>query len=211
MAIIENMLSGFSRFREAYYGSEHGLYSNLTKIGQRPQMLVISCSDSRVDPAILFGTEPGDLFMVRNVANLVPTYAPDDRLHGTSTAIEYAVRDLGVPDILVLGHAQCGGIGALCSHATGQKLAKRDFLSPWLSIASKAIQPELEKDDPATLNQRAEQACIRQSLQNLRTFPWISRRLEDEEIRLHGWWFDLEHGAMWVYEDESDQFVCRAS
>ena len=110
-------------------------YSKLTKRGQKPKAIIISCSDSRVDPAILFGARPGDLFVVRNVANLVPPYQPDDGYHGISAAIEYGVRDLGVREIVVLGHAFCGGIKALCSHAQGDEQSDREFITPWIKIA----------------------------------------------------------------------------
>ena len=119
MPTIERLLQGFSSFRETYFENDNTLFEQLSREGQKPSTLLISCSDSRVDPAILFGVEPGDLFIVRNVANLVPPYEPDARLHGTSSAIEFAVRDLEVSHIITLGHSNCGGIHALCRHLQG--------------------------------------------------------------------------------------------
>lgn len=206
MKHVPRLLSGFKAFHKRYFEVETNLYETLSKQGQNPHVLVIACSDSRIDPAILFDAAPGDLFTVRNVANLVPTYSPDEERHGTSSAIEYAVRDLGVSDILVLGHAHCGGIGAACGEATGTPLPKRDFLSAWLSIARSTINAELSDPDTATLPQRAEQASIRLSVRNLMTYPWVASRVERGEMRLHGWWFDIDAGTLWALDDAKTNF-----
>jgi carbonic anhydrase len=206
MSIIPSLLSGFEAFQKSYFGAETDLMARLARQGQEPQMLVIACSDSRVDPALLFGVEPGDLFMVRVVANLVPPYDPHAPLPAVSAAIEYAVRDLNVPEIMVMGHAQCGGIGGLCADLAGNDLADRDFLKPWITTARAAVAGEMENPDKDSLARRAEQAALRHSLRNLRGFPWIAERLAAQRLRLHGWWFDLDEGAIWAYDDDQDIF-----
>lgn len=187
MTEIDKLLSGFAGFRAARFSTE--TFRALARNGQEPHMLVIACSDSRVDPAILFGAEPGELFVVRNVANLVPPYQPDGNYHGTSAAIEFAVRDLGVSHILVLGHSSCGGIAALAAEGG----AERDFIGPWMSLAADAC--------PCGGAREREQASIRASVGNLRTFPWIAAREAAGELTLHGWWFDLEAGRLWQLGD----------
>ena len=195
MLPIERLLQGFSSFRESYFENDNTLFEQLSREGQKPSTLLISCSDSRVDPAILFGVEPGDLFIVRNVANLVPPYEPDARLHGTSSAIEFAVRDLEVLHIIILGHSNCGGIHALCRHLQGERL-ERDFIERWVSIAADAVKPYV-RDEPSC----SEQAAIRASVENLKTFPWITERVESGRLSLHGWWFDLDVGELTVISE----------
>ena len=212
MSIIPSLLTGFGNFRKSYFGPGNDLMARLASQGQAPQMLVIACSDSRVDPALLFGVQPGDLFMVRVVANLVPPYDRDAPLPAVSAAIEYAVRDLQIPEIMVLGHAQCGGIAGLCGELAAKQadqnpLAARDFLSPWLVSARDAVAAEMDNADTDSLARRAEQAAIRQSLENLKGYPWIARGLAEANIRLHGWWFDLEQGSIWAYAEEEDRFL----
>ena len=132
--MITPLIDGFQQFRDDFFGEDKSFFSRLVQRGQKPKIMVISCADSRVDPAILFGTRPGELFMVRNVANLIPPYAPDAGLHGVSAAIEFGVRDLMVEHLVVLGHAFCGGIQALCTHhrhlaETGNPQRNRGFVS----------------------------------------------------------------------------------
>lgn len=206
MSMIPSLLAGFGDFQKSYFGPGNDLMARLASQGQEPQMLVIACSDSRVDPALLFGIQPGDLFMVRVVANLVPPYDPAAPLPAVSAAIEYAVRDLKVPEIMVMGHAQCGGIGGLCAHLAGDDLAGREFLKPWITTARDAVAAEMDNPDKDSLARRAEQAGLRSSLQNLRGFPWIAERLAAGDLRLHGWWFDLNEGAIWAYDDDQDAF-----
>jgi carbonic anhydrase len=190
MSKIEQLLQGFERFREDYFEKDTALFRKLATHGQKPSTLLISCSDSRVDPAILFGVAPGELFVVRNVANLVPPYEPDNRLHGTSSAIEFAVRDLKVSQIIILGHSNCGGIHALCNHIRGE-VSEREFIARWVSIAAEAVEPYVDQS-----SHYAEQAAIRASVQNLKTFPWIEERVLAGDLTIHGWWFDLGAGEL---------------
>ncbi len=182
--------------------------------GQHPEILMIGCSDSRVDPALLTQSEPGELFMVRNVANLVPPYQPDGSYHGTSAAIEYAVRVLGVSEIIVMGHSQCGGIQGLIRLRSGE-VAQDDFVSPWVSIAGSALDPYI---DQATSNVKdsegfdhwpsvAERAVVRTSVDNLMTFPFVRERVEQRTLNLHGWWFDLGSGELWGLDMTTKMFA----
>lgn len=198
MSETEKLLKGFADFRETYYEKDTSLFQQLSTQGQSPHTLLIACSDSRVDPALLFGVKPGELFVVRNVANLVPPYQPDTRLHGTSSAIEFAVRDLKVSQIIVLGHSNCGGIHALCRHLKGEVL-EREFIERWVSIAADAVSPHV--DNPP---QDAEQAAILASVENLKTFPWIDKQIKSGELTLHGWWFDITFGELSIVSSTAD-------
>ena len=207
MTNIKSLVSGFDTFRKTYFETNPDLFHTLSTDGQKPHTLVIACSDSRIDPALIFGAEPGDLFVVRNVANLVPEYAPDQVPNSASTAIEYAVRDLGVSNILILGHAQCGGIGAACSHAAGGDLSARDFLESWVETAANAIIAEFGAVSDDVTGRKAEQASLKKSMQNLSTFPWVAERVANGSLDLHGWWFDLEGGKLWGLDDTGADFI----
>jgi carbonic anhydrase len=201
---IDKLLEGFQRFREKYFHKEPELFERLATRGQAPKVAVVACCDSRVDPAIVTDCSPGDLFTIRNVANLVPPHEPEGQYHGTSAAIEFAVRGLGVEHIVVLGHAQCGGIGALMEGAYSNA-AQNDFITAWMGIARKARDTVLA--DPALQTREAqtracEQAAIHVSLSNLMTFPWIRERVEEGKLRLHGWYFDLESGELSLLDQQ---------
>ncbi len=198
--MVSALIDGFKRFRNDFFGGNKVFFSQLVKCGQKPKTMVISCSDSRVDPAILFGSRPGELFVIRNVANLVPPYQPDDQYHGISAAIEFGVRDLRVEDIVILGHAYCGGINALCAHARGEVAEDREFITPWVKIALPALETHRATDPQFEDNASAEQHSIVNSLDNLRTFPWLAELEAAGKLSLHGWWFDMDNGALWYYE-----------
>ena len=196
----------------------------LVEDGQHPKILLIACSDSRVDPAILTNAEPGDLFVIRNVANLVPAYDIESKYDGARAAIEYAVRDLEVEHIVILGHARCGGINALLKTLSGQKI-QRDFIGDWVSLAMDgcmhyAIEQiaksdnelgesvsEVNLDNLREHQHLVERAAIRGSLDNLRTYPWIKQRIDTGILNLHGWWFDLESGDLWATDAENTVFL----
>ena len=209
---IRQLLAGFKAFRATYYERKPDGMRQLVTNGQHPQVLLIGCSDSRVDPALLTMAEPGELFVVRNVANLVPPYQPDGHYHGTSAAIEFAVRVLEVSHIVVMGHAQCGGIRGLIRLRMGESL-EGDFVAPWVSMASGALdQYVCENDtasDPEWLLQHQEEierAVIRTSAENLMTFPFVRERVEAGTLEIHGWWFDLEKGAIWKLSADHKDF-----
>ncbi len=200
MKDIERFITGFRTFQNDYFGPESPQFEPL-KQGQNPKTMIIGCSDSRVDPAILTNCLPGEIFTVRNVANLVPPYEENGGFHGVSAALEFAVCHLGVEHIIVLGHSQCGGINALMNDSCGCK--GDSFISSWMSIAIPAREKVLAElpDKDFKLQQRAvEQAAILLSIENLLTFPWIDQRVADGIISLHGWYFDLNTGELFEYK-----------
>lgn len=207
MDVIDRLIGGFKVFRARYFEHRPDLFAELAAKGQKPGALLIACSDSRVDPAILLNAEPGELFVVRNVANLVPPYQPDGHYHGTSAALEFAVRDLGVEHVIVLGHSQCGGIGALQKSVAGEG-ADREFIAPWVSIVSSALDAIIptEGHHPGCGLRSLEQAAICVSVGNLRSFPWIAEALAAGRLTLHGWWFDLDKGELWAMDAAAADF-----
>lgn len=205
---IAPLVAGFKSFRAEYYEQRPDLLRSLSVHGQKPSVLMIACSDSRMDPAILTRSEPGELFMVRNVANLVPPYEPDGRYHGTSAAIEFAVRDLKVSDIVIFGHSQCGGIQVLSKAMAGDALA-RTFLTPWVTMIQDTCA-EMLKAHPADVDDTdtaAERAAIRVSLANLLGFPWIRERVDHGDLALHGWLFELRQGMLYGIDSAAEKFV----
>lgn len=199
MKELEKLKSGFIKFRKYYYQDNPELYQQLTEKGQSPRAIVISCCDSRVHPAQVMDTSPGDIFVVRNVANLVPAYVDDGKTHGTSAAIEFAVKHLKVPHIIVMGHSQCGGIRALMEGQHEGKMHK--FIDPWMAIMSPAREKVENEHVSASLDEKCslcEQAAIEISLDNLMTFPFIQRATESGSLQLHGWYFDIEHGELYI-------------
>jgi carbonic anhydrase len=202
MTDIKNLVSGFKRFRKSYFGNDQQLFGEL-KQGQSPTTLVIACSDSRVDPAIITDCEPGDLFVVRNVANLVPPYEKGKGLHGVSTALEFAVCTLEVENIIVLGHSQCGGIRALMDGTTGE------FIPGWMDISARAKQRVLAELPQASAKEQlcaCEEQSILVSLENLLTFPWLKARVESGDLTLFGWRFDIGTGNLFGYNAKSRKF-----
>lgn len=196
-------------YRERYEGNK-AWHANLAANGQRPRTMVISCCDSRMDSVAMFGSEPGDLFVVRNVANLVPPYSPDSKLHGTSAAIEYAVLVLKVTHIIVVGHSGCGGVGAyydMCCNAHNKdkdKDKKQEqgfmFIGQWMDILKPAYTaltslPDLPKQREERMEVFEKQA-VKNSLLNLQNFPFVKKALEEEKLTLHGGWFDISTGML---------------
>ncbi|MDS4019339.1 MAG: carbonic anhydrase [Candidatus Competibacter sp.] len=184
------------------------LFNRLAMQGQTPRTLLIGCSDSRVDPAILTDSAPGDLFVIRNVANLVPPHETTGRYHGTSAALEFAVCNLKVSNIIILGHSRCGGIRALLE-GYGENDEGEGFIAPWVKIAASARDEVLRRwpDASNEFKQRAcERAGIRASLNNLMTFPFIRQRVEQGQLKLYGWYYDLENGELMQYDPEKDRF-----
>ena len=183
---MQRLIEGYRRFRETAYREHRALYEALVARGQSPRAMVIGCSDSRVDPAILFGTEPGEIFVVRNVANLVPPFAQSGNYHGTSAALEFAVRSLEVEHVIVLGHARCGGIAALLDNFAG---LGSDFIRPWMQIAAPAREKAMNQagDGGVDAQRCCEHEAIKVSLGNLQSFPWIAERVRTGKLQLHGW------------------------
>lgn len=186
-AMPESLLAGYRRFRDGYY-REHRQRLEALVQGQAPRIAVVSCCDSRVDPAIVFDAQPGELFVIRNVASLVPPCESEGRYHGTSAALEFAVTELGVAHIVVLGHAQCGGIRTLVDHHR-QGGAPVGFIERWVSMAYPCLDAMGGSEAPSF--KAVEQAAVRLSVDNLQGFPWIAERLANGSLSLHGWYYDL--------------------
>ncbi len=183
-------------------GPVNARYGTLAKKGQRPQILVIACSDSRVDPQTIFGAGPGELFVVRNVGALVPPYQPDAGYHGTSAALEFGVRVLKVSRIVVLGHAQCGGVKALVEGLPKEAV---DFLKPWMQLAEPALRPSIDVFESDDVLRHYEMEVVMHSLANLRTFPWIDEVVRAITLELSGFRFDIHTGVL--MELNNDDFV----
>jgi len=193
---LEDLFEGYRRFRAEIWPERRKLFESLARDGQRPSALVIACSDSRVDPAMVFNAAPGELFIVRNVANLVPPYKPDGDYHGTSAALEFAVCVLEVPRIIVLGHAMCGGVQALLR---GFPPGAQDFVQPWMNgIAGEARRRTLlcAPADTEQAQAQCELETVKLSVRNLMTFPWVRERMEKGELRVYGGSFDIRTGVL---------------
>lgn len=201
---IIKLLAGFKRFKEKYFEGENSIYHKLSS-GQAPKTLIIGCCDSRVDPAIISSASPGDLFVVRNVANLVPPYEVGGGFHGVSAAIEFAVEGLKVENIVILGHRQCGGIRSMFLENN-----KHDgFLHQWMKIAEGAkfkVAERFPDLDIDTLCKHCELESIKTSLSNLQTFPFVKQAQKERELNLLGVYFDLEHGSLLEYDEVADEF-----
>lgn len=204
---IATFLAGFERFQEKYFAGDESLFARLRQ-GQSPRALVISCCDSRADPGMLMGAGPGDIFVVRNVANLVPPYRNGAEMPGIRADIEFAVKSLNVEHIIILGHSGCGGIRALMD-GEGVTANNYEFIGPWVGIARPARERVLRElaDQPEAVQVKAcELGAISLSLENLMSFPWIRERVEVGSLALHGWYFDLDAGELLGYSPQTSGF-----
>jgi len=189
---MDDLIAGYRRFRAGTWRNERARFEGLSRFGQKPRALVLACSDSRTDPQMVFNAAPGELFVVRNVANLAPPYLPDGEPHGTSAAIEFAVRALKVGHIVVMGHAMCGGIKALLDGAPPEPSG---FIGQWVRLAEPALRRAMAT--PAAQRQDAcERESVRLSLANLLTFPWIEMAVGRGDLKLHGCLFDIRSGVL---------------
>ncbi len=196
MTKVSELIKGYQRFYTKHFLGEDKLYERLHAEGQSPKTLVIACSDSRVDPSLLLDANPGDIFVVRNVANLVPPYQPEwGSYHGTSAALEFAVNNLQVEHIIVLGHSGCAGIRALIRE---QDPSQFSFINGWVHIADSARARAMEKahDQGACVHTLCEKEAIVTSLENLMTFPWVAEKVKAKKMTLHGWYFSLADGKL---------------
>ena len=190
---MKDLLAGYRRFRASRWPDHRRKFEELAKRGQSPETLILTCVDSRVDPSIIFDTEPGEALEIRNVANLVPPYAPDEAYHGTSAALEFGVRVLEIPHIVVMGHEMCGGVKALLDGAPPDA---KEFIAPWMSMAAPARERAMQCAQREDRQQCCEFEVIQLSLKNLLTFPWIAERVAAGKLRLHGAWFEIRTGVL---------------
>lgn len=203
---IIRLMVGFRHFREKFYQGEDSTYSRLSTAGQVPKTLIIGCCDSRVDPAIISSAKPGELFVVRNVANLVPPYEVGGGFHGVSAAIEFAVVNLKVENVIVLGHRQCGGIGALLFP---EETKAGGFVQQWVKVAEDAKKRALNfagSSDPTALWRQCELESIRTSIENLHTFPFVQEAIAKRGMNLLGIYFDLEAGELLELDEKNGSF-----
>ncbi len=206
MNVIDQLVAGYHRFRDGYYQQNRERLVELARSGQSPKVTMVACCDSRVDPAVITDSTAGDLFVIRNVANLVPPCEGEGIWHGTSAALQFAVCDLEVEHIIVLGHSRCGGIRALVEAPDSRQENK--FITSWMSIAGEAR--ERAHRDFDTLDEQAhacELEAIKISLRNLQSFPWIRSRVEQHTLQLHGWHYDMVSGDLLRLDTGSGKFV----
>lgn len=203
----QRLVDGYAAFLEGRFPQESERYRRLGEDGQSPKTMVISCCDSRVSPEVIFDVGPGEFFIVRNVANLVPPYAPDGSQHGTSAALEFAVQALRVTDIVVLGHARCGGIRAAVAE-DAEPLSPGDFIGKWMSM----IAPAIDRVGPRGARsmddylRALEHGSVVNSLANLRTFPCVRILEERGKLKLHGAFFGVATGVLSVLDEPTGEF-----
>jgi carbonic anhydrase len=202
----EHLIDGYRTFASQRLPTEQNRYRELSERGQSPTVLLIGCCDSRVSPEVIFDVGPGELFVVRNVANLVPVFQPDGGAHGVSAALEYAVQVLKVKHVVVLGHAQCGGIKAFIDDI--DPLSPGDFIGKWMQMfikpGEKVSQREHESRQDFTT--RIEKAAVFRSLENLMTFPFVRNAVERGDMSLHGAYFGVAEGSLFVLDAEAKEF-----
>lgn len=208
MRDVSELVNGYRQFQASLHPRGAELYRSLAEAGQAPKTMVIACCDSRVDPAAIFNAGPGQLFVVRNVANLVPPFEPYGDYHGTSAALEFAVTGLEVETILVMGHARCGGVRAFLE-GHHKQTGKRGFIDRWMSLLTAARIKVLRDTACRSIElqqQTLEHAAVRCSIENLKTFPFIKERMASGRLRLRGAYFDIADGKLLALDPKSDRF-----
>ncbi|MBZ9764913.1 carbonic anhydrase [Mesorhizobium sp. CA8] len=203
----EHLITGYRNFMNGRYPAESGRYRSLAREGQAPETMIVACCDSRSAPEAIFDAGPGELFVLRNVANLVPPYEPDGEYHSTSAALEFAVQSLKVRNIVVMGHGRCGGIRAALD-TNSSPLSPGDFIGKWMSLIAPAAETVASSTMmTATERQTAlERISVRYSIANLRTFPCVSILEGKGKLSLYGAWFDISTGELWVMNKETGDF-----
>ena len=206
MSLPQRLYDGYRAFRSGRLPTEQSRYRDLAERGQSPETMVVGCCDSRVSPEVIFDAGPGELFVMRNVANLVPPFAPDGAYHGVSSALEYAVEVLRVRNIVMLGHARCGGIAAYANNATAG-----DFIGRWISLLAPAAATVRSREEaPGSYLTRLEQASLLVSLENLKTFQFIRGACERGTLALHAAYFDVASGELSALDPATGRFVAVA-
>jgi carbonic anhydrase len=206
MALPPRLIDGYRAFAATRLPVERSRFERLAETGQQPEVMIIGCCDSRVSPEVIFDAHPGEMFVVRNVANLVPPFSPTGFTHGVSAAIEFAVLGLKVKHIVVLGHSRCGGIRAFIERRHHPD--EHDFIGSWMELIRPAAQ-KLEDDGAAEKPDyvtRLEQASVVATMENLKTFPWVRERVERQELQLLGAYFNVATGLLEAYDTASGHF-----
>ncbi|WP_455269593.1 carbonic anhydrase [Rhizobium herbae] len=204
----DQLLNGYNNFMSGRFNEQQQRYKALAETGQQPKTMVIACCDSRAAPETIFDSGPGELFVVRNVANMMPPYEPDGQYHSTSAALEFAVQVLKVSDIVVMGHGRCGGIKAALD-LDAEPLSPGDFIGRWMNLLKPAAE-QIHSNDMLTAAERQralERVSIRNSIANLRTFPCVKILEQRGKLQLHGAWFDISTGELWVMDGKTGDFA----
>jgi len=191
------MLVGYEQFRKNYASGDKSIMQYLSRHGQKPHTMVIACCDARVDPALILQCDPGDLFVVRNVANIVPPYENDSMHHGTSAALEFGICFLKVKHLVLFGHSQCGGINAVIKGQS--KDNPNDFILNWVSLIKLRNVQYKNADEYAQL-------ALLKSFKNCLTFPWLKERVEQKKLLLHLWFFDIKAGQIFSYCEADNRY-----
>lgn len=206
--MISDLIQGNKKFKDTHFHKLEGKFDHLVEYGQKPDVLFIGCSDSRVVPDLIMNSKPGDMFILRNIGNFVPTYKNDNDFHGSSAAIEYAVSVLNVRDIIVCGHSHCGACEALY-----QDLSKEEHLvhvRKWLELGEKAKKITLSKiedhNNQQEIYRMTEKESIKTQLENLLTYPEIFRKVNQGTLDIHGWYYKIETGSIEYYDGKTDSF-----
>jgi carbonic anhydrase len=194
---LKKVLKGYDDFRDKYVHGDQSVMQHLSLHGQKPEIMVVSCCDSRVDPALILQCNPGDLFVVRNVANIVPPYEKDEAHHGTSAALEFGICYLKVKHLILLGHSQCGGIIALLN---SDGLKQNDFITNWVSLIQNDTCSAEHPDEYA-------KEALHESRRNCLTFPWIKDKVTEESLKIHLWFFDIKEGQIFKYTEEDKKYI----
>lgn len=209
MTDFSDLISGYRRFRSSGWTTQRERWAELAE-GQSPRVMVVACSDSRVDPSTIFDASPGEMFIVRNVANLVPPFELGGGRHGVSAALEFAVTQLEVPEVVVMGHGSCGGCAAaLTQNFKNAKPGEGGFISRWIEMLDDAREEVVREHGSAATRdaiRAMEHEAVKVSIANLRTFPCIQEREAAGKIRLHGAWFAIDGGELYVLDSESGEF-----
>jgi len=208
MKDIAELVDGYRRFLKSRYSEQAEVYRSLAETGQSPSTMVIACCDSRVDPATIFNSGPGQLFVLRNVANLVPPYEARADHHGTGAALEFAVGGLQVSNILVMGHGRCGGVQAYLQ-GVYERPAQSSFIDRWMKLLDPAwdkVSGEAANFSPETQLRTLEHASVRNSIENLKTFPFVQERVAQGSLLLHGAYFDISDGKLMSLDPQSGRF-----
>jgi carbonic anhydrase len=206
MNFPQRLIEGYSVFAAGRLQREQDRYNELARAGQSPEVMVVGCCDSRVSPEVIFDARPGELFVVRNVANIIPPYSPDGQAHGVSAALEFGVGALRVKHIVVLGHAHCGGVKAYAHDS--QPLSPGDFIGKWMQLMTPAAEKVGPRgsQDPSEYLARLEQANIANSLANLMTFPMLAKLIEKGKVATHGAYFGVASGDLSVLDKTTGEF-----
>jgi|SRR5579871_1754953 len=206
--VLKKLINGNKEFRKKYFHATSTLYDELVQHGQKPKTMIVACSDSRVDPAMIFNCQPGELFVIRNVANLIPPCEDNDTsYHGVSAALEFGTCFLEVEHIIIFGHTQCGGIQALLE--SSQRVWDKkphSFIPKWMELARPAYDRVMAEQTNGSLQDKVtlcEQYALINSLNNLHSFPWIEERVRQHKLSIHAWYFDLATGVIHMYDQQT--------